>query len=245
MWNPRCSQSALTARHKTRSLVMLLLRCLIVAFVATGVTKVASTQDWPLILKEDFSNGADRWAPFDRNVWRIETHNGNAYYSQFQKQTSYQPPHRSPLLISLLKEPIVGDFQLTVRVKSTHPDYGHRDCCIVFGYQDAAHFYYVHLGKQMDDHANQIFVVDAAPRVKISATTTSGTPWDDQWHTVRIVRRTEDGSIRVYFDSLDKPVMTATDRRFLYGRVGIGTFDDTSAWDDIELYGIIHQVANR
>ncbi|GIW92741.1 MAG: hypothetical protein KatS3mg110_0782 [Pirellulaceae bacterium] len=204
----------------------------------TVFPSLALAQDWPLLVHEDFENGADRWQPFDVAVWRVESQDGNHFYSQFQKQTSYKPPHRSPLLISLLKEPLVSDFQLTLRVKSTHPDYGHRDCCVVFGYQDPAHFYYVHLGKQMDDHANQIFVVDDAPRTKISTKTTAGTPWDDQWHTVRIVRRSSDGWIAVYFDDLQNPVMTATDRRFLFGRIGIGSFDDTSAWDDVELKGV-------
>ena len=35
-----------------------------------------------------------------------------------------------------------------------------------------------------------------------------------------------------------KPVMTAKDKTFAWGRIGIGTFDDTSDWDDIELRGV-------
>jgi len=201
-------------------------------------TRLGAEQPWPVLLREDFQMGAQRWQPFDPTVWRIESDGENFYYSQYRKDTSYKPPHRSPLLISLLQQPVVTDFDLRVRVKSTHPDYGHRDCCIVFGYQDAAHFYYVHLGKQTDDHANQIFVVDGAPRVKISTQTSAGTPWDEKWHWVRVVRHTQDGSITVYFDDMDQPVMKAIDRRFLHGRIGVGSFDDTSAWDDIELRGI-------
>lgn len=44
-----------------------------------------------------------------------------------------------------------------------------RDACLVFGYQDPSHFYYVHLGKQADDHANQVFIVNDAAQLKISA----------------------------------------------------------------------------
>lgn len=197
--------------------------------------------NWPILVEEGFQNGAERWQPFDPAVWRIEQEGPNRFYSQFRKETNYKPPHRSPLLISLLREPQVTDFDLRVKVKSTHPDYGHRDCCIVFGYQDPSHFYYVHLGKQTDDHANQVFVVDNAPRVKISTETTSGTPWDDRWHTVRIIRRTGDGSIAVYFDDMERPVMKAQDKRFLFGRIGLGSFDDTSAWDDLQLRGRIYE----
>jgi hypothetical protein len=127
---------------------------------------------------------------------------------------------------------------LEAKVRSTHPDYGHRDVCLVFGYQDPSHFYYVHLGKQADDHANQIFIVNEAPRTKISLTSTDGTNWDDQWHHVKVVRRAADGAIEVYFDDMEKPVMTARDKTFLTGRIGIGTFDDTSDWAWIKLDGV-------
>jgi hypothetical protein len=52
------------------------------------------------------------------------------------------------------------------------------------------------------------------------------------------VRRIEDGAIEVYFDDLTTPVMTATDKRFSWGRVGIGSFDDTGNWDDVTLRGV-------
>ena len=51
--------------------------------------------------------------------------------------------------------------------------------CVFFGYQDDSHLYYVHLGKKTDDHANQVFIVNEAPRTKISTKTTDGIPWLD------------------------------------------------------------------
>jgi hypothetical protein len=126
---------------------------------------------------------------------------------------------------------------LEARLQSTVKDYGHRDMCLFFGYRDPAHFYYVHLGKQTDDHANQIFIVNDAPRKKISTKTSPGTNWDDAWHQVKIVRRTADGAIEVYFDDMKTPVMTATDKTFTSGRIGVGSFDDTGNWDDVTLSG--------
>jgi hypothetical protein len=142
--------------------------------------------------------------------------------------------------VALLKDVVVSDLEFTGRVLSTHPDYGHRDAVVFFAYQDPAHFYYVHLGKQADDHANQIFIVNGADRKKISRTSTPGTPWDDAWHTVRVVHRPADGTIAVYFDDLAHPVMTAQDTTFRFGQVGVGTFDDTADWDDIEIRGVRH-----
>ena len=93
------------------------------------------------------------------------------------------------------------------------------------------------MGKQEDPHANNIFIVNDAPRLKISTKTTSGTNWDDEWHHARVVRNVGTGSIEVYFDDMDEPVMTAVDKTFTWGRVGVGSFDDTGNFDDVLVYG--------
>jgi hypothetical protein len=80
---------------------------------------------------------------------------------------------------------------------------------------------------------------NGADRKKISLTSTSGTKWDDNWHTVKILRKPSDGAIEIYFDDMQKPVMTASDKTFAYGRIGLGTFDDTAEWDDITIRGVI------
>ena len=189
-----------------------------------------------LLFEDDFSKGADRWQPSDANAWRvIDTGKGKAY-SQF-RQSDYKPPHRSPLNFALVKDLVVGDLVLEARVRSTVRDYDHRDMCLIFDYQDASHFYYVHFGKKTDDHANQIFIVNGAPRQKISTKTSDGTPWDDAWHPVKVVRRISDGSIEVYFDDMKTPMMTARDKTFLHGQVGVGSFDDTGDWSEVKVYG--------
>jgi len=216
---------------------MRLSRCLFVAALFLG-GPLGAAEPLPVVFKEDFEQGADRWEPQDPSQWQIKKTDRGQVYSQHKKQSAYKPPHRSPTNIALLKDVVVGPMELTARVRSTHPDYGHRDAVVVFGYQDPAHFYYVHLGKQADDHANQIFIVNGDARKKISLTSTMGTNWDDNWHTVKVVRNPADGAIAIYYDDMTKPVMTAKDQTFAWGRIGVGTFDDTSDWDDIELRGV-------
>lgn len=199
---------------------------------------LAAADKLPLVYEDDFEDGAKNWEPTDDSAWKVVDTGSTKVYSQFKKRSQYKPPHRSPYNISLLRDIHVGDFDLHVKVKSTHPDYGHRDVCLFFGYQDPANFHYVHLGKKADAHANQIFIVNDKPRTKISLTSTDGTDWDDQWHNVKIERRVADGTINIYFDDMKKPVMTAKDKTFTWGRIGLGSFDDTAEFDDVRLYGV-------
>lgn len=201
-----------------------------------ALTSALRAEELPEVATDDFESGAEHWQATDAKAWEILPGKDGQGYGN-SKQSEYAPPHRSPLNIALLRDVYVGDFVLEADVRSTVKDYGHRSMCMFFGYQDPSHFYYVHFGKQMDDHANQIFIVNAAPRTKISTKTTDGTPWDDEWHHVKIVRTVENGEIAVYFDDMETPAMTATDKTFAWGQIGLGTFDDQGIWDNVVLRG--------
>ena len=192
----------------------------------------------PVLFTDDFSEGADHWTPTDAKAWKItKLEDGNAVYENVGG-SKYDPPHRSPKNIALLNDVVVGDFVLTAKVMTKQTSRAHRDMCLFFGYQDPANFYYIHLGEKKDDHANQIFLVNEAPRIKISEKASAGTPWKDEtWHTVRVVRKVDDGLIEIYFDDMETPTHVAHDENFTWGKIGIGTFDDKGLWDDIELRG--------
>lgn len=191
----------------------------------------------PLVFSDDFESGkADKWEQSDPAAWKVVTQEKNHVYSQFQA-SKVKTPVRSPFNRAMVKDLTVGDFVLDVKVQSTIKDYPHRDMCLFFGYQDPAHLYYVHFGKKADDHANQIFIVNNADRKKISIESTDGTNWTDEWHHVRVARNVKTGTIDVYFDNMDKPVMRAVDTTFTWGQVGVGTFDDTGNFDNVLVYG--------
>ncbi len=200
----------------------------------------------PIILDEDFGedieSGTVRWTTTDREqskkMWSIATGADGNRVLRVAGESSYRPPHRSPRSIALLKDVVVGDFELTAKIQNTNVDAGpHRDLCFFWGYQDPSHFYYVHLGARPDPHSCQIFIVNDAPRAKITLKESTGTPWTNDWHDVKIVRDVESGAIEVYFDDMQTPVMTANDKTFTWGRVGVGTFDDNGNFDNLRLRG--------
>ena len=156
---------------------------------------------------------------------------------KFEGKSNYKPPVRSPLNMALLTSHRVGSFILECDLKQTGRDYGHRDMCLFFNFQSPDKFYYSHLATRTDDHAHNIFLVNKAPRTKISDHTTPGVDWGkDQWHKVRVERFLETGTTKVYFDDMETPVMSATDKNFADGWMGFGSFDDTGQVDNIKLW---------
>jgi hypothetical protein len=203
-------------------------------------TASAGEKQLPLVFEDDFAKGAERWQPTDAAAWKVVKTDKGSYYSQFQ-QSKYKTPFRSPFNFSLVKDLQVSDFVLEAKVLSTGKDGDHRDMCLFFGYQDPAHYYYVHMAKKTDDRANQIFIVNGADRVKISTKTSKGTPWDDKWHNVKIVRNVGDGAIVIFWDDMKTPIMTASDKTFAWGQVGVGSFDDSGHWADVRVHGLLQK----
>jgi hypothetical protein len=196
------------------------------------------------VVHDDFERGMGRWQTTDPEpadgVWKIvQVGKPGNHALRVTGTSKYQPPYRSPHSIALLKDVVVGDFELSVRMQETNVNAGpHRDLCIFWGYQDQSHFYYLHLGARADPHACQIFIVNDAPRTMITVDQAPGTPWTEGWHDVKVVRNVAEGTMKVYFDDMEKPLMTARDKTFTWGQVGLGTFDDHGNFDDFELRGV-------
>jgi len=199
-------------------------------------------EKYPELFASDFSDGLGPWVMTDAVAWKIEDESGDAKFSLFGK-SDYEAPVRSPHNMARIKDLVVTDFELEVDAKQTGKEYGHRDLCFFFGYQDPSHFYYVHLATVADPHANSIFLVNGAPRVSIAQKRTNGTDWKTGYHRIRIERNTESGTIKVYFNDMKTPVMETVDKTFLYGEVGLGSFDDTGNFDNLIVRGTVYKPA--
>jgi len=60
---------------------------------------------------------------------------------------------------------------------------------------------------------------------------------DQNWHRVRLERDGATGSIEIYVDGSQAPVLAASDTTIRSGRVGLGSFDDTGEFRKIEIMG--------
>jgi hypothetical protein len=202
---------------------------------------VGVPSNYRLLYSQDFikPESLSDFSMTDPSAWAIAPAQGEDPAAlELKKQSQYAPPHRSPLNIALIRDLKVGDCIIDADCLQTGKEYGHRDMVFFFGYQDPAHYYYAHIATKGDDHANNIFIVDGAPRLKISTKTNAGNNWGlGVWHKVRVVRRVSDGVVQVYFDDLEHPIMEAKNEKFGAGWVGFGSFDDTGKVARIRVYG--------
>ena len=192
-----------------------------------------------VIYRQDFAT-ADSLAGLefsDRAAWQhFQGPEGGAL--ELVGASDYSPPVRSPRNVALVLDRSFGSFTLDVEMRQTGREYGHRDLCFFTGFQGPASYYYTHLATTPDDHANNVFVVDEAPRVRLCEVPAEGTQWGDDgsWHTVRLERRLDPPRFSVYFDGGAEPVLETEDARFARGRVGFGSFDDTGLLRSLRIW---------
>ena len=202
----------------------------------------SQSKGMPIVFSENFEQGSDRWDLTDENAWYLHpksTEEGaepNQVFGLNRRTSDYTPKVRSPHNIALVKDIKLSDFVTIFKVRSTNDTGNHRDCCIFFCHQDPEHFYYIHLGAVPDPNSGQIMIVNGEPRRPITDNKKK-VPWDDDWHTVKVVRDSSEGTIEVYFDDMETPHMKSVDKTFGAGRIGIGSFDDMNDFDDIIIYG--------
>lgn len=218
-------------------------RALWIGIALVGPTIPTMAGDLPLLFQSDFAGKATAgWTMADPAAWKIVDGDGGKVLELF-RQSNYQPKVRSPFNYALIDDLVVTDFSLDARAQSTIRDYAHRDMVLVFGFQDPEHFYYIHFGKAADSYAHSIFLVNGAPRVSIAKERTKGTPWTDDWHHLRLTRNVGSGEILVYFDDMKTPIMKTVDKTYAWGKVGVGSFDDTGRFSSVKVHGVRHDAA--
>ena len=192
-----------------------------------------------LVAASDFETGsAVGWTPDDPSHWRVVADDGSMVYEL--TAPGAPGPVRAPDSRSLLDGHDVSSFEFTGRLRChTDPATPVRDMCVLFHYRDPTHFYYIHFAGTSDGVHNIIGLVDGADRVKINAEPAGASVFrltDRAWHAFKVTCDARTGEIRAYLDDMMVPILTARDRTIGHGLVGVGSFDDTGAFDDLELY---------
>jgi hypothetical protein len=216
-----------------------------VAAVALALCAAASQdrsgKPLPVLASENFESGrADGWEANDPARWSVLPSGRNLVYTL----TAPGEPGavRAPTSWSLWSAFEVGSFEFAGRLQcAADPANPKRDMCIVFGFQDPTHFAYVHFAASSDDVHNVIALVDGKDRARISVEapgTSAARLTGKEWHAFKVAFDATTGEIKAYLDDMQRPILTARDRTFVRGRVGLGSFDDTGSFDDLTLRGV-------
>jgi hypothetical protein len=212
-----------------------------IMLVATTAIAADLPAGYKLLHEETFDKDSSltHFQMTDPTAWKwISTNDNHGGTMELVQQSKYKPAVRSPVNIALIKDKVFGDFILEADLIQTGKEYGHRDMCLFFGFQSPTNFYYAHMATAADPNAHNIFIVNGAPRKNFAKETTKGVAWGlGLWHHVKLERTTSDGMIKVYFDDMNKPIMTAQDSAFKSGAIGFGSFDDTGRVDNIKIWG--------
>jgi hypothetical protein len=204
----------------------------------TGVRQFAGCDTGDTVV--DDVTGEENWDPVTPEKWAFE---GNQVI--LTEPGVARPGPRRPFEYAVLTEgPEFSSVQIDAEVRIDTPvEISNRDVIIVFGWQSDTQFYYAHLSTDNTIYPhNGIFRVDNADRVRIEHQWDGmiGAPpaiTDQEWHNVRVTHCAETGEIAVYMDGSDRPLMTAVDTTFGFGRVGFGSFDNIGRLRNLTVTG--------
>jgi len=207
--------------------------------IVPAIRKLAETAS-SLLFGDDFENSkAQGWKPNITENWQVAEEEENLAYQL--TAPGKMGKVRAPTSWSIIKDFDVSSFIFTGKVKcKADVANKHRDVVIIFHFQDPTHFYYVHFSAISDQLHNIIGLVNGKDRVKISLEQpdqSTARLKDQKFHDFKVTHEAETGEIKAYMDDMINPILTAVDKTFVHGFVGVGSFDDTGSFDDIKLWG--------
>jgi hypothetical protein len=144
------------------------------------------------------------------------------------------PGPRKPFQFALAEMKPVSKATLEADVMPTK-----RSLMIVYAYQDAAHFDYVHFstdtGAKQPVH-NGVFHVYGGERVRISSTDgPPAFPAINHWFHIKVVWDGETGEVQGYVEGQPVPALHAVDLSLREGRFGVGSFDETGDFKNVKI----------
>lgn len=155
-----------------------------------------------------------------------------------QLKVSAEPPAgkpRRPTKYALLDSKPYKKVTVEAEVKR-----GGRSVIIVFAYQDENHYNYAHISS--DEAAKQnvhngVFHVFNGERVRISSLDGPASLPTNDWTPVKLVFDGETGKVYVEVNGKRNPSLEAVDMSLRWGRVGLGSFNETGDFRNVKITG--------
>ena len=155
-----------------------------------------------------------------------------------QLKVSSEPPAgqpRKPTHIALLDSKPYSKVTVEAEVKRNG-----RSVIIVWGWQNDSHYDYVHISSDTavaQNVHNGMFHVFGGERVRISSLEGPGSLPTQDWTPVKLVWDGETGHCYVEVNGKRNLSLDAVDLSLRWGRVGLGSFDETGDFRNVKITG--------
>jgi hypothetical protein len=183
-----------------------------------------------LIAADTFTIFGHRWTTDRPQDWSVE--NGI-----LRLLTSSEPPPEQPRRPThyVLAETAYRKVTMKAEVKR-----GGRSLILVYAWQDASHYNYIHISSDMaikQNVHNGVFHVFGGERVRISSLDGPASLPTQDWTPVKLEFDGDTGRCYVEVNGQHNPSLAAVDLSLRQGRVGIGSFDETGDVRNVRING--------
>jgi len=119
-----------------------------------------------------------------------------------------------------------------------------RSLVLIYAWQDEAHFNYAHISSDAAEKVhvhNGMFHIFGGERVRISPLDGPPSLPTQDWTPVRLIFDGDSGRCIVIVNGKRNPSLEAVDLSLRYGRVGLGSFDETGNFRNVRIRGQTRQ----
>jgi len=155
-----------------------------------------------------------------------------------QLKVAVEPPAgqpRRPTRIALLQSKPYSKVTVEAEIKRNG-----RSLIIVYAWQDDAHYNYAHISVDTavaQNVHNGMFHIFGGERVRMSSLEGPGSLPTEDWTPVKLVYDGATGLCYVEVNGKRNPSLEATDLSLRWGRVGLGSFDETGDFRNVRITG--------
>jgi hypothetical protein len=181
--------------------------------------------------RQSISAFALQWSVPNASDWSVE----NGILRLIKPGVPPEVYPRRPTRIALLESKPYIAVTVEAEIKRNG-----RSLILVYAWQDDTHYNYVHISSDKASEVNVhngVFHVFGGERVRISPVDGPASLMDQEWTPVKLVFDGGSGRCYVEVRGMRNPSMEAVDLSLRWGRIGVGSFDETGDFRYVRVTG--------
>jgi hypothetical protein len=181
-----------------------------------------------------------KWRVPTASDWKVETIDGIPTLSLLVPKPSTQPRRPSQFAIAETPDYMKVTVEAEMKQEPAAVRNRHNSVMIAYAWKDENHFNYAHMSvdsPEKVEHHNGVFTVNGGDRVRVSPQEGPASLTNENWHKVKLVYDGTSGKVQVWVDGVTSPSLTAIEKSYGAGKVGIGSFFDMGQFRNVKITG--------